>query len=72
MPIYEYRCESCDHQLEAIQKMSDKPLSQCPECQAPQLRKLMSATGGFKHKEKNAAGCGPSACGTGACPAMQG
>jgi len=72
MPIYEYRCESCGHQLEAIQKMSDEPLSQCPECQTPQLRKLMSATGGFQHKEKNASGCGPSACGTGGCPAMQG
>ena len=32
MPIYEYQCEACAHQFEAIQKMSARPLRKCPEC----------------------------------------
>ena len=43
MPIYEYRCAICGHQLEALQKMSDEPLSDCPECHAPELKKQISA-----------------------------
>lgn len=45
MPIYEYRCGECGHELEAIQKMSDDPLTECPACGAPALRKLVSAAG---------------------------
>ena len=33
MPIYEYRCSSCGHELEALQKFSDAPLAACPSCQ---------------------------------------
>ena len=43
MPIYEYQCEACGHKLEKLQKMSDDPLRDCPECGAPQLKKLVSA-----------------------------
>ena len=43
MPIYEYRCEHCEHEMEAIQKMSDEPLKDCPECKQETLRKLVSA-----------------------------
>jgi len=46
MPIYEYRCESCGHDMEVLQKMSDEPLTVCPECGKPALKKLISA-GGF-------------------------
>jgi putative FmdB family regulatory protein len=45
MPIYEYQCKSCGHQLEAIQKMSDDPLTLCPECGKPDLQKKISAAG---------------------------
>lgn len=45
MPIYEYRCEKCGHQLEIIQKMSDAPLADCPECGKAALIKLISAAG---------------------------
>jgi len=45
MPIYEYRCESCGHELEAIQKISDAALTDCPECGKPGLRKMISAAG---------------------------
>ena len=43
MPIYEYRCESCGHELDALQKLSDGPLQDCPDCQASSLRRLISA-----------------------------
>lgn len=45
MPIYEYRCGSCDHQLEVMQKLADDPLKDCPECKQPALKKLISAVG---------------------------
>lgn len=45
MPIYEYRCERCQHKLEAIQKISDAPLVDCPACAQPGLKKLISAAG---------------------------
>ena len=43
MPIYEYRCDQCEHQFDALQKMSDDPLRDCPECGASALKKLLSA-----------------------------
>jgi putative FmdB family regulatory protein len=45
MPIYEYRCEGCSHELEALQKFSDATLTDCPSCGKPLLRKLVSAAG---------------------------
>lgn len=45
MPIYEYRCESCEHELEVIQKMSDPTLTDCPSCGKPALKKKISAAG---------------------------
>ncbi len=45
MPIYEYRCEACAHELEALQKISDAPLQECPNCKALALRKQVSAAG---------------------------
>ena len=45
MPIYEYRCESCGYELEAIQKISDDPLVECPSCNESSLKKLLSAAG---------------------------
>ena len=43
MPIYEYRCESCGHELDALQKLRDDPLKDCPECASGALRRLISA-----------------------------
>jgi len=43
MPIYEYACNNCDHVLDALQKMSDPPLVDCPECGEPALKRLLSA-----------------------------
>ena len=43
MPIYEYACKICEHKLDALQKMSDDPLVDCPECGEPELKRLLSA-----------------------------
>ena len=84
MPIYEYRCESCGHELEALQKMSDPVLTDCPACHKPDLQKLVSAAGfrlkgggwyetDFKGANKPAPACtdsnGAPACASGSCPA---
>jgi putative FmdB family regulatory protein len=45
VPIYEYQCKSCGHELEAIQKLSDDPLKECPACGDLELTKLVSAAG---------------------------
>lgn len=41
MPIYEYECSKCGHVHEIMQKMSDKPLSKCPQCSG-KLQKIIS------------------------------
>ncbi len=45
MPIYEYRCQECGHQLEKLQKMSDPDLTDCPACNKAALQRLVSAAG---------------------------
>ncbi len=45
MPIYEYQCSDCGHQLERLQKISDAPLTDCPACDKPALQKQLSAPG---------------------------
>ena len=44
MPIYEYQCEACGHILETLQKISEAPLTKCPECGKDSLKKLISAS----------------------------
>jgi putative FmdB family regulatory protein len=72
VPIYEYQCESCNHDMEALQKLSDAPLVDCPACGKASLKKQISAAGfrlagggwyetDFKSgKKKNLAGEGSS------------
>ncbi len=43
MRIYEYACMSCGHTLDALQKMSEDPLVDCPECGKASLKRLISA-----------------------------
>ncbi len=45
MPIYEYGCADCEHQMEVLQKMSDDPLRDCPACGKSTLTKKISAAG---------------------------
>ena len=76
MPIYEYRCSSCGTQKDVMQKMSEAPLTKCPECGQESFVKQLSAAGfqlkgnGYyatDFKNKPAPQCEPSACA--ACPA---
>ena len=43
MPIYEYQCTECGYQTEVLQKISDEPLKDCPECGKPTMKKKVSA-----------------------------
>lgn len=43
MPIYEYACKECGHTLDALQKVSEAPLVECPACGEAALRRLISA-----------------------------
>jgi putative FmdB family regulatory protein len=45
MPIYEYRCSSCGHQQEFLQKVSDAPLTDCTACGKPDFSKMLTAAG---------------------------
>lgn len=48
MPIYGYRCSSCGHEIEVLQKMSDPPLKECPNCGGELKKKLYPAGVIFK------------------------
>ena len=43
MPIYAYACQQCDHTLDALQKIADEPLVDCPQCGESALKRLLSA-----------------------------
>lgn len=45
MPIYAYKCGSCGHAKDVLQKLSDSPLTQCPACGAPAFSKQVTAAG---------------------------
>ncbi len=80
MPIYEYACNSCGHELEIIQKMSDEALEECPNCHKNTLKKQISASAfqlkgtgwyetDFKNKKSNTpAPSTPTSCSSGSCP----
>ncbi len=45
MPIYEYKCSSCGHQQEFLQKLSDAPLQRCTQCGKDTFSKMVTAAG---------------------------
>ena len=45
MPIYAYKCESCGHAKDVLQKISDAPLTDCPACGKPSFSKQLTAAG---------------------------
>lgn len=65
MPTYEYACRSCGEHLEAVQKFTDAPLTECPSCGGP-LRKVFGNVGiafkgsGFYKNDSRAAANGSS------------
>lgn len=80
MPIYAYKCESCGHAQDVLQKMSDAPLSVCPHCGAASFRKQLTAAGfqlkgsgwyatDFKGNASGAGAAAAAAAGTGTAAA---
>jgi putative FmdB family regulatory protein len=45
MPIYAYKCTSCEHEQDVLQKISDEPLRVCPACNEPSFSKQVTAAG---------------------------
>lgn len=45
MPIYAYKCTDCGHEKEVLQKISDAPLTDCPDCGQPSMAKQVTAAG---------------------------
>jgi putative FmdB family regulatory protein len=45
MPIYAYKCGSCGHAKDVLQKIADAPLTDCPECGKPKFSKQLTAAG---------------------------
>jgi putative FmdB family regulatory protein len=50
MPTYEYRCSNCGHLLEAFQRMSDAPLTHCPNCDKEELKRVVSGGAGVIYR----------------------
>jgi putative FmdB family regulatory protein len=78
MPIYEYQCQNCGKQHEVLQKFSDPELTDCPVCQTPNLKKLISAAGfqlkgngwyvtDFRNKEQKSKQSSVEDCGKNSC-----
>ena len=45
MPIYAYRCSACNGSFDFLQKLSESPMTDCPECKSPTLTKQLTAAG---------------------------
>lgn len=78
MPVYAYRCSSCGAQQDVLQKLSDAPLTTCPECAQETFAKQLAAPGfqlkgngyyvtDFKNNNAPKAECAPCAA-SGSCP----
>ncbi len=80
MPIYAYKCESCGHAKDVLQKISDAPLTECPACGQASFHKQVTAAG-FQLKGSgwyvtdfrggSSAGSAPAGSGTAAAPAAE-
>ena len=80
MPIYAYRCTTCGHAKDVLQKMSDPVLTTCPACGVDQFQKQVTAAGfqlkgsgwyatDFKGGSAPATAVAPAASGDAATPA---
>ncbi len=45
MPTYEYACDACKHEFEAVQSIKDDPITKCPKCKKPKARRMIGGTG---------------------------
>ena len=76
MPIYEYRCDACGTAKEHLQKLSDAPVAQCPDCGSADYHKQLSAAGfqlkgsgwyATDFKNGGSGSGGGHSCGNGSC-----
>ncbi len=45
MPTYDYACDSCDHEFELEQRITDKPIKKCPNCGKLKARRMIGGSG---------------------------
>ncbi|MCI0448488.1 MAG: zinc ribbon domain-containing protein [Chlorobi bacterium] len=50
MPIYEYQCSNCGHKLDELQRISEPPLTKCPNCRKDTLKRLIGSGAGLIFK----------------------
>ncbi len=50
MPTYDYKCDTCGHEMEEFQSMSAKPLRKCPGCGKLKLKRLIGTGAGIIFK----------------------
>jgi|SRR5689334_15538535 len=50
MPTYAYRCKSCSHEFEELQRIADEPLKVCPNCHKPALVRIIGGGAGLHFK----------------------
>lgn len=68
MPAYEYECAACSHHFERRQKMSDEPITDCPECGGSVKRLISGGAGAITRGSAHSRSVEPPACGLdGAC-----
>ncbi len=69
MPIYEYRCKKCGHEMELLVKSTGGPKPECEKCGSTRLEKQFSAFGvGGDSPDPVPPACSGGACSTGSCP----
>ncbi|MFA6349641.1 MAG: FmdB family zinc ribbon protein [Candidatus Omnitrophota bacterium] len=79
MPTYEYECSHCGNQFEAFQRMTDKPLEECPKCHKKVKRLISSGSGvifkgsgfyatDYRKGSSSGSSCSKSKDGCNSCP----
>jgi putative FmdB family regulatory protein len=72
MPAYEYECAACSHHFERRQKMSEPPISECPQCGGSVKRLISGGAGAISKGSGHSMSGAGSACGMGGCCAQGG
>lgn len=71
MPVYEYKCQDCEHEFSIFFTSFDTGVVQCPLCQSKNVKKLISCLGNVTRKlESSGSSCG--SCSSGNCSSCRG
>ena len=52
MPLYEYKCNGCKENFEVIQRITEKPIEECPKCKSKDIKKIISKNTSFFFKHQ--------------------